>query len=452
MIFLVGSVLSGLSQTMNQLIIFRAIQGVGGGIMMVNAFISVGDLFPPAERGKYLGFVAAVFGLSSVVGPTLGGFITDTLSWHWVFFVNIPLGVPVIALFARFFPNIRPSPSRHQLDYLGIVALIVAVVSLLLGLSWGGVQYEWASPQVIGALVVGGVVTAVFIAVELRVPEPIMPLEIYRNREVSLSLISITLVGFGMFGAIIFIPLFFQGVLGSSATSSGGFLTPMMLGVVVGAALSGQMLSRAGGHYRAQGMAGIAIMAMGMFLLSRMTADTSHARALSNIVIMGFGMGTTFPAYTIAVQNAVPYRVLGVVTSAAQFYRSIGGTLGLAILGSVMASRFVSALSESLAPAVKQALPEGRLSDLVNKPQALVNPQARADLEASFDHMGAEGAELAEQLLLALRESLASAIGDVFIISLAAVGAGFVVSLFLQELPLKSGQRPGESEPVAQPR
>ena len=251
-VFLVGSVLACLSQTMNQLIAFRAVQGLGGGVMMANSFAAVGDLFPPAERGKYQGLVAAVFGLSSVVGPTMGGFITDTISWHWIFYVNIPIGIPALALFVKFFPQTRPSGRRPRIDYLGMMTLVMAVVPLLLGLSWAGVQYDWDSPQVISVLAVGAVMTIIFIVVELRTTEPIMPLDMYRNRVVSISLIAIFLIGFGMFGAIIFIPLYFQGVLGSSATSSGSFLTPMMLAVVVGATLSGQALSRTGGHYRLQ--------------------------------------------------------------------------------------------------------------------------------------------------------------------------------------------------------
>ena len=450
-VFLIGSILAGLSQSMNQLIAFRAIQGLGGGVMMANSFTAVGDLFPPAERGKYQGLVAAVFGLSSVLGPTLGGFITDTLSWHWIFYVNIPLGIPAVGLFLRFFPQSRTSGPRANLDYLGMVTLILAVVPLLVGLSWAGVQYDWASPQVIGALTLSAVMTAAFIVVELTAPEPIMPLDIYKNRVVSISLIAILLTGFGMFGAIIFIPLFFQGVLGSSATSSGSFLTPMILAVVVGATLSGQALSRTGGHYRTQGVFGIAIMGAGMFLISRMTADTSHARAVLNIAIMGFGMGTTFPTFTIAVQNAVSHSVLGVVTSATQFYRSIGGTLGLAILGAVMASRFASGLTTAFSPAVREAVPPELLSQLGENPQTLVNPEALTNLRETLGQTGSEGSELADQIVMGLRESLASAISDVFVISLAVVAVALAATLFLKEVPLRGRQPRAESVPATEP-
>ena len=266
-VFLVGSVLAGASQTMNQLIIFRAVQGIGGGSIMALSFVSVGDLFPPAERGKYQGMVAGVFGLSSVIGPTLGGFITDSLSWNWVFYINLPLSVPIIALFIRFFPNIKPVKTTHHLDYLGMVLLALVVVPLLVGLSLGGIQYEWVSPQILGVLVFACLMIVAFIVVERRAAEPIMPLSIYSNRIVTISLIATFATGFGMFGAIVFVPLFFQGVLGASATSSGSFLTPMMLSMVVAAAVSGQTLSRFGGHYRTQGLIGIGIMILGMVLI-----------------------------------------------------------------------------------------------------------------------------------------------------------------------------------------
>ena len=437
-VFLLGSVLAGASQTMNQLIFFRAIQGIGGGSIMALSFASVGDLFPPAERGKYQGIVAGVFGLSSVIGPTLGGFITDNLSWNWVFYINVPMILVVIALFIRFFPNIRPERLAQRLDYAGMALLVLIIVPLLVGLSLGGVQYDWMSFQVLGILVFAAVMTAIFIAVEQRAAEPIMPLSIYSNRVVSVSLIAVFVTGFGMFGAIIFVPLFFQGVLGASATSSGSFLTPMMLSMVVAATLAGQTLSRFGGHYRIQGLIGIGIMGGGMALMSRMTADTSFAQAVASIVIMGLGLGITFPSFTISVQNAVPHNLLGVVTSATQFYRSVGGALGLAVLGSYMANRFAAKLSTSLSPEIRESLPADRLAEMENNPQALVNPDALASLKAGFADRGGEGAEILSDLLMTLRESLAGAISDVFVLGAVTLAVGFVATIFLKEVPLRT--------------
>ena len=446
-VFLLGSVLAGASQTMNQLIFFRAIQGIGGGSIMALSFASVGDLFPPAERGKYQGIVAGVFGLSSVIGPTLGGFITDNLSWNWVFYINVPLILVVIALFIRFFPNIRPQRLSYRLDYAGMALLVLIVVPLLVGLSLGGVQYDWMSFQVVGILIFAAIMTAIFIAVERRADEPIMPLSIYSNRVVSVSLIAVFVTGFGMFGAIIFVPLFFQGVLGASATSSGSFLTPMMLSMVVAATLAGQTLSRFGGHFRIQGLIGIAVMCGGMALMSRMTAETSFAQAVASIVIMGLGLGITFPSFTISVQNAVPHNLLGVVTSATQFYRSVGGALGLAVLGSFMANRFAAELSTSLSTEIRESLPADKLAEMENNPQALVNPDALASLKAGFADRGEEGAEILSSLLMTLRESLAGAISDVFVLGAVTLAVGFVATLFLKEVPLRTrGPKRGSSE------
>ena len=430
-VFLVGSVLSGFSQSMNQLIAFRAIQGLGGGTMMALAFVTVGDLFPPADRGKYQGFVAAVFGLSSVIGPTLGGFITDTLSWNWIFFINLPIAIPVAILFVLYFPSGRQTTASKRLDIAGMSLLVLSVASLLIALSWGGVQYAWASVQVVGLLVTAVVSTVAFITVELRTSNPIMPMGIYRNRVVALSLVAVFCTGFGMFGGIVFIPLFFQGVLGASATSSGSFLTPMMLGMVFGATLAGQTLSRLGGHYRTQGLIGLGIMATGMFLLSGMTETTGFGQAVFYLVITGFGIGTTFPTFTIAVQNAVPYSQLGVVTAANQFHRSIGGALGLAILGSIMATRFASGLDDSIGSQLRDAVPAETLAEMSTNPQALVNPEALEALRATVSP------GIADQLLDILRSSLALAIGDLFLIAMITALVALVVTAFLKETPLR---------------
>lgn len=450
LVFLAGSLLSGLSQSMNQLIAFRALQGLGAGVMMANAFVTIGDLFPAKERGKYSGFMSGVFGLSSVVGPTIGGFVTDNLSWHWVFYINLPLGIPVIALFIRFFPQTGTTGLKHKIDYLGMMTLVAAIVPLMLALSWGGVQYEWGSPQVVGALVGAAIMAGLFILVEIRAAEPILPLELLRNPVVSVSMAAIFLTGFGMFGAIVFVPLFFQGVLGASATSSGSFLTPMMLGMVAGSFLSGQALSRLGGRYRTQGLIGLAIIASGMFAMSRISVDTAHAQAVASIVSIGFGLGVSFPVFTIAVQNAVPYRIMGVATSSTQFVRSIGGSMGLAILGSFMVRQFSAGLAAALPNPVRQALPPDRLAQLSHNPQALMRPDALASLQSSFSQMGPQGATLGQQLLQSLRAALASAIGHVFLVSLAAVGVALVVTVFLKEIPLRGRER-AEAPPSSAP-
>jgi len=436
-VFVLSSFLCGLSNTMTQIIVFRGVQGIGAGIMMANAFTVIGDIFPPAERGKYQGFMSGIFGLASIIGPTLGGYLTDSLSWHWVFFVNIPLGILIIILFIFFFPNFRPDSLKHNIDYPGLVLLILMVAPAMLALSLGGVEYAWGSPQIAGMFILSAVMLALFIFVESRSKEPIIPLSLFRNRIVAVSELVIFFTAFGMFGGIIFIPLFFQGVLGATATASGSFLTPMMLGMVVGSFTSGQMLSRAGGHYRIQGAIGTAIMAGGIALLSRMTVETSYASAMVNIIITGFGLGITMPLYTIAVQNAVPYNILGVATSSTAFFRSIGGSVGLAIFGSVMNNRFASELGSRLPSAIKALIPPDQLSALSHNPQALMSPEAQLQLQRMLEQMGSQGTALFQQVLQALRQSLDSALSQVFLFALFAVAIAFLINFFIKEIPLR---------------
>lgn len=436
-VFIAGSILCGISQTMTQLILFRAFQGIGAGAIMGLAFIITGDLFSPADRGKYMGLVGAVFGISSVIGPTLGGFITDTLSWHWVFFVNVPLGIVVIPLFVFFFPHLRTDFRKRKIDYPGMITLVLTVVPVMLALAFAGVNYNWLSPTILGMFAFSLVMFILFIKIESRSEEPIMPLSIFKKQIVSVSSIVIFFTGFAMFGAIIFIPLYFQGVLGASATTSGNFLTPMMLGMVVASIISGQLLSRAGGHYRLQGAAGLVIMALGMFLLSRMTVETSYVKAITNIVLVGVGLGITMPLYVIAVQNAVPHAVLGVATSTANFFRQIGAAFGLAIFGSVMNKRFSSEFIAALPPQIKEVIPSEQLASLASNPLVLVSVEAQSYMKSLFATFGTQGAALFEQVLSTLREALNSALAEVFLLGIAVTIVAFIVNLFLKEIPLR---------------
>ena len=440
-IFLLGSALCGLSHSMTQLIICRGFQGIGAGVMMANAVIVIGDLFPPSERGKYQGLTMAVFGLAAIVGPLLGGFITDRFSWHWIFYINLPLGIPVIVAFIRFFPNIQPVQVKHRLDYLGMAALVLCVAPLILGLSWAGVEYEWVSPQIIGMLAMSAVMVVVFIVIESNAAEPIMPLGVFRNRVVSVSVIASFCIGMGLFGTIFLVPLFFQGVLGQSATNSGIILMPMMLGWVVASTISGQALSRLGGHYRVQALVGLAVMAAGMFLISLITVDSSSGRAVFDIVVMGLGLGIALPLFVIAVQNAVPYRIMGAATASVQFFRSIGQTVGLAIFGSIMASHFASNVVRLTQSDIKEVIGPGALTQLTSNPEALIDSNAMTQLRDMF---GQQGAEMAERFVHVLKESLTMAISDVFVIGTAALAVAFVVTLFLKEVPLRRSHKPEE--------
>jgi EmrB/QacA subfamily drug resistance transporter len=436
-IFILASLACGFSNSMIQIIIFRGVQGIGAGILMANAFTVIGDLYPPAERGKYQGYVAGVFGLSSVIGPTIGGFLTDSISWHWVFFINIPIGLFIIAIFLKFFPNLKPDNLKHKVDYPGVVALILTIVPLLLALSLGGVEYPWKSVQIIGSFCFSAMMLALFIWIETRATEPIIPLSIFQNSIVTVSNIVVFLTGIGMFGGIILIPLYFQGILGASATNSGNLLIPMMLGMITGSVICGQLLSRAGGHYRILGIIGIAIMTVGVFLLSRAGVDSTFSSVVISMIITGFGLGITMPLYTIAVQNAVPYSMLGSASSSVPFFRSIGGAVGLAILGSVMNNRFASEFVNLVPQPVKMLVPPAKLDELVHNPQALVSPEAQTQLKSALDLLGAHGSAIYDQLLHGLRQALALAITEAFLIGFFITLAALVVTFFLKEIPLK---------------
>jgi len=436
-IFLVGSALSGISQNMTELIIFRAFQGIGGGVMMANAMIVIADLFPPQERGKYMGLIMSVFGLSAVVGPFLGGVLTDQLNWRWVFYVNIPLGIVAITFFILFFPKIRPAASTRKFDYMGITTLILAVVPLLLALSWGGSEYPWLSVQVIGTIVFSAIMTVLFIWAESKAEEPFIPLNLFSNSIFTIATVAVFFIGFAFMSVTALIPLFFQGVLGSTATNSGAFLTPMMLGWVLGSTISGQIMSRFGGHYRLHGLVGVAIMGMGLVLLARMGVNTSHGQAALAIAILGFGLGSSLPAFTIAVQNAVKYEIMGVATSTSVFIRAIGGTVGLAVLGSIMTSSFASHMNNTVSDEVKQVLQPGQLSSMTHNPQVLVSPEAQTQLQAQFNQAGSQGAGLLQQLMEAMKHALSSALTEVFLIVLVAAGIALLITFFLKEIPLK---------------
>jgi EmrB/QacA subfamily drug resistance transporter len=436
-IFIIGSLLSGLSQTMTQLILFRGFQGIGAGTMMANTVAITADLFPPAERGKYSGMMTGVMGLSSIIGPTLGGFITDALSWHWVFWVNIPLGVSVVILVYFYFPDLRSENLKPHVDFPGLTTFILALVPAMLALSWGGVEQPWISLPILGLLAFSLIMAILFLVIETRSKEPLIPLSLYKNQIFKISQIIIFLMGMGMFGSMIFIPLFFQGVLGTSATISGSFMTPMMLGLVVGSFTSGQFLSRAGGHYRIQGMIGLGAMVAGMGLLSRMTPQTAFSGAVMNIILTGIGIGIIMPCYTIAVQNSVPYHFLGIATSLMVFARSIGGTLGLAVFGAVMNNRFRFHFLHHLPPAVNDLISPDKVAALAKNPQVLISPRAQMKMKAFFSGFGNQGVVWYDQTLQTLRQSLSFAISQVFTIALGLILIGFLANFFIKEIPLR---------------
>ncbi len=443
-LFLLGSALSGTSQDMTQLIVYRAIQGLGAGAMMPIVQAIVGDIFPPAERGKWQGMMMAVFGLSSIVGPTAGGIITDNWGWRWVFYVNMPIGA-IALLTAGFALPGHSRHSQHKIDYLGSAALLAATVPLLLALSWGGTEYPWLSPPIVGLVAFSVVMAVAFWLIEQRASEPIISPGLFSNRIFNVSVIASFLVSAGMFGAIMYLPLFVQGVMGQSATGSGAVLTPMMLGFIVSSILGGQVMSRTG-RYKLLALGAFLVAAVGMLLLSQMDVDTTNATVVRNMAITGLGMGVMMSLFTIVVQNAFPFTQLGQVTASLQFFRSIGGTIGIALLGTVMSNHFQTAMNANLPEPLKQAVPPDRLVALQN-PQVLLAPQATEQIQQTFAALGPQGQALFEQLMLAIRESLAVAITQLFFISALAMVLAFVATLFLEEIPLRRGHH---TTPVAE--
>jgi len=444
-LFLVASWLCGLSQTMTQLILFRGLQGVGAGVMQAIAFTVVGDLFPPAERGKIQGVFSAVFGLASIVGPTLGGWITDNLNWRWVFYVNVPIGVLALGTLFLFFPNIRPHGHERSIDYWGVLALIFGVVPMLIAFSWAGTEYPWGSSRIIGLLAFSAVMILGFIWLETRAQEPVIPLSLFRNRTFTVSVISTFITSAGMFGAIMYIPLFVQGVIGTSATSSGTILMPMMFALIFSSIVSGQIISRTG-KYKVITIVGLLVMTGGLYLLSRMDASATNALVVRNMVITGLGLGVTMPVFTMAVQNALPYKMLGVGTSSLQFFRAIGGTIGVAIYGSLLNNRFQDALQTNLPRQLTQIVPADRLKALDN-PQVLVSPEARQAMQRAFAQLGPQGEAILRQLMESIKVSLSSAITGIFLVAAVAVLVSTVVTLFLPELPLR---RSHQAAPVVE--
>jgi MFS family permease len=328
-------------------------------------FTVISVIFPPARRGRIQGLFSGMFGLASIVGPLAGGYLTDHLSWRWVFYVNLPLGLVALGVLWWGFPNIRPFRTDRPIDVAGAIALVLAVVPLLLALSWGGNEYAWTSPLVLGLLGFASIVTAIFLWIESRAVEPIIPLSLFKNRIVTIATLSMVLMAIGMFGTILFIPLFIQGVIGTGATASGTVMMPMMLTMVAASMVGGQIISRTG-RYKLLGLFGLVTTAFGMFLLSRMGPDTTYLTVVLNMTIVGLGLGPTMPVFTLAAQNAVSFNDLGVVTSLVQFSRSIGATLGAAVFGSLLANRFGPALREALPPTVAAAIPSEQLAQLQN--------------------------------------------------------------------------------------
>ncbi|HVM55253.1 MAG TPA: MDR family MFS transporter [Acidimicrobiales bacterium] len=412
-IFLAGSVLAGAAQDMPQLIATRGLQGIGGGGIMAMSFVVMGDLVSPRERGKYVGYFTGVFAVSSVVGPLVGGFLVDSLSWRWIFYVNVPLGGIALALTQKY---LRMDFARQQrrIDWLGAALMVGAVTSALLVSSWGGQEHEWLSPTIIGLAVAAMVLGGLFIVQERRAPEPLLPLRLFGDAVIRISTALSFVLGVVMMGSMTFLPLFLQVVIGATPTTSGLLLLPMMGGVLVGSMLAGRLTTR-WGRYRIFPIVGTGIAITGVITLSRLDVDSSRIHSSLGMVLLGFGIGMTMPTLTLAVQNASPMADMGAATSAVNFFRTLGGSIGVAVFGAVMASRVSDIPSRLLnSPAAIRALPEGQRTPII--------------------------------------DALADGVQAVFVVAIPVIVIAFALAWLLQDRPLRTtlGDAPGPVEAAAE--
>src|SRR4051812_27804956 len=408
-LFLVGSALCGLSRSMMQLIAFRALQGLGGGGLMVTSQAVVGDIIPPRDRGRYQGIFGAVFGLASIAGPLLGGYFTTHLSWRWIFYVNLPLGVVALVVLAATLPA-RSERRSHAVDYAGAALLAVVLSAVTIVSDLGGGIYPWSSPLILGLIAIAVVGLALFVWIERRAPEPVLPPRLFANPSFSITSIVGLIVGFAMFGSITYFPVFLQVVRGVSPTASGMEMLPMMGGMLITSMLSGQLISRTG-RYKLFPILGTGVMTAGLFLLSRLALDTGALVTSAYILLLGVGLGSVMQVLVIAVQNAVEYRDLGVATSGATLFRLIGGSLGTAVLGAVFASQLAAHLAQVDGGAAMGGTHAMSVQSLTTMP-----PELRARYAAAFT----------------------SAVDAVFLVASIVSAFGFALIWLMPERPLRA--------------
>lgn len=441
--FVAASMLCGLSQNMLELVLFRGLQGLFGGMLFASVFAVLADIFPIEQRTRMQGLFGAVFGLSSVIGPTVGGYLTDGPGWRWVFYVNVPVGVLAVLAVTMGLPYVRSRAVLRDIDWLGCLTLTAGLIPMLIAFSITR-DHAWSSPEVMGLLAFAAVALIAFFLIERRSENPVVPFGLFKNNVFAVCVLISFFSALGMFGVIIFVPLLYQGVLAVSATNSGQLLTPMMLGLIVFSTLAGQVMTRIR-YYRFLGTAGIVLMIVGMLLLAQVGIHTDRLRVALDIVIIGAGLGVTFPLTFAAVQSAVPREVLGVVTSQVQFWRNLGGTIGTAILGSILAQRLPGAISTQIAPLNLPPQVRALTGSSGSSPQAIFDPTNLAYARAALPP---QAAPLFDRFIEAIRTALAMTLHELFLVSAAILVIALVATLFLREVPLRSTRQPFGEAPA----
>lgn len=451
-VFLLGSALCGIAADMVQLIIFRVIQGVGAAALTSTAFAVPADLFAPAERARYMGMFGGVFGLSSVVGPFLGGLITDQISWHWVFYVNLPLGLIALAFILRKMPPLK-SGLRAPIDWLGTIFLTLAVVPLLLGLTLDKGQYPWGSPLIVGLLATAAVSTAIFLTVERRAPSPIIDFRLFRIRTFWVAIAASVLNGSAFFGAILFLSLFLVNVVGLSATAAGTAQIPLMLAFVTSSITASALVQRVG-RYKPFIVGGFIVMLFGFFLMTQLSAQSSVWDVTWRMVILGMGIGPAMPLLNLALQNAVPFQQIGSATAGRQFFQQLGQAVGAALFGVVLSTTLTAQIAANVAPvvqslpaAVQEQLDLSHLRSATVAAEGAVGEQADiagklAQAAEAYGLPAAEAQAIGGQVSLALKTSFASSITRIYSYAIWLVAAALtLVVLFLPEQPLRKTNR-----------
>lgn len=441
-IFIVGSFLSGLSNTIIQLITYRGLQGFGAGMVMSTSFTAIGDLFSPRERGRWQGIMTSVFGLASVFGPTLGGWIVDNSDWHWVFWVFLPVGILAFFMILFLFPK-TPKNEKEPIDYFGSLMLSLTIIPLLMAFTWGGSQYAWSSIPIITLLVGAVVALGLFIFIEQKAKSPVLPLQLFKNKVFMLSNIISFIIGFGMFGTAMYMPFFIQGILGMSAAVSGLMIMPMSVSMVITSAISGQLITKTG-TYKKNAIIGLFIMGLGLFLLSLMNEQTSTFIAIINIIVVGAGLGLSMSVFTLTVQNTVPHSLLGVATASSQLFRQMGGTVGVGLLGTIMNNGLKSNMEETAVPLVSQHGDHGfALLEKLENPQLLISSE---QLQRVKNSLSVSHYEIFDSLVPLLKTAMSNALTSVFLFSCILVTIGFTLTFFLKEEPLRETQHEPPSE------